>query len=309
MQDSNFPINQNPGLVTEELNRIFAELDDQSNFYIEAFRHEHLDRKYLTKMLTVYGLQWKLIPGMEFPLCLAIIVKIAVEKVLCAPNWRNYTPDWKEDMRFHGFEHNLKYVHNFNLLQNLENMVGTAVCDAFNKFVTTAEKEKNSGKLVFEYPRIEHNKKKVKVDQYEYSLNEIWEQLDYLNTRFDENPDDTHETALPFTAFIQGCIDKYADAYVMNPQPPEDPEEAAAVANLKKLTPEQKKAVIETIPVFLVKALRKFDAFSYIHTIISRACMQVLSVKKKEHRPEVPMQEGVDYKQGEQRVDFDSNLM
>jgi phenylpyruvate tautomerase PptA (4-oxalocrotonate tautomerase family) len=289
--------------VSAELTALFAEMDDRSNEYIDAFRHDHLDRKFLTKMLTVYALQWKLHPEMEFPLCLAIIVKIAVEKVLCAPNWRNYTPDWKEDMRFHGFEHNLKYVHNFNLLQNIENMVGTAVCDASNKFVTAIEKSEHSGKIALEYPRIEHNKRQVKIDVTTYSLNEIMEQLDYLNKRFDEDPDGPRETALPYTKFIQDCVDKYVDAYVVNP------EETEFNINLKKLTKDQKEALVETIPTFLIKALRKFDAFSYIYTIISRACMQVWGVKKKEHRPEVPMQEGVDYKQLEQRVDFDSNLM
>jgi len=81
---------------------------------LEQMRHGRIEKTYLLELVMDYKMKRQLMPTYPMPTELAEVILIIVDKMLGSGSWRNYTDDWKEEMRGRAIEHVLRYAHNFN---------------------------------------------------------------------------------------------------------------------------------------------------------------------------------------------------
>ena len=100
---------------------------------LNQMRHGRIEKSYLTELVLEYKMSKVVNPQHPMPEELAEVILIIIDKMLGSGNWRNYTDDWKEEMRGRAVEHVLRYTQNFDPVKSNDpyNYFAMVISNAF----------------------------------------------------------------------------------------------------------------------------------------------------------------------------------
>ena len=110
---------------------------------LEQMRKGRIEKQYLQKLVLDYKFNKQLDLSYPMPRELAEVILIIIDKMLGSGNWRNYSDDWKEEMRGRAIEHVLKYTHNFDPIKSKNDPYNYFAMIISNAFIQSWRKCKN----------------------------------------------------------------------------------------------------------------------------------------------------------------------